>query len=127
MQSVRIYVQSPAKVVKHLLLKLAPGWKGARDRAITRDISAGFRVNLATFSRAFPPLSAQISRFCANLQTKNGEIVRQRQLARRRCESRFLCARNGRDRQRVQGQVLFSSAILPGPTFKGVPVARREP
>ena len=49
-----------------------PGWKGARDRAITRELSAGYRVNLARFSRAFMPLLAviaanlasSIARFC---------------------------------------------------------------
>ena len=100
-----------------------------RDRAIMRDISAGFRVNLATFSHAFPPLSAQISRFCANVQTKNGEIVRQRQLARRRCESRFLCAKrrySARSPAYARAGTVFKRYFT-WPDFKGVPVARREP
>ena len=68
---------------------------GGRAREIAQ-LRATFRRDSASISLPFHARfchSAQISRFCANVQTKNGEIVRQRQLAPRRCESRFLCAK----------------------------------
>ena len=37
-----------------------PGWKGAREYAQFRGISAVLRVNLASFSRAFSPFLARI-------------------------------------------------------------------
>ena len=100
---------------------------GGRAREIAQ-LRATFRRDSARylFTRVSATFRPDLT-FCANVQTKNGEIVRQRQLAHRRCESRFLCAKRRYSARSPACARAGTSAILPGPTFKGVPVARREP
>ena len=76
MQLVSIRETHVAYVILHVFIiaclvdlyqcMLHPGWKGARENAKSREIRAIFRVNLALFLRAFPPLIAGFSPICAN-------------------------------------------------------------